>query len=137
MDDQTDVKNDNCLAGVQCPDCGSQEPFLIRAHALVTAWDDGVSDSNGPQWDASSYIECQACGHDGTVGAFTRTAKPDTAPIILGDRKRWRRPSLLTVVYLVVCGLLLAGTIYCWAAADGLQPLPPAPMCCAPVPPQQ
>jgi len=66
-------ENENCLAGIRCPKCGSAEKFRIA----VTAWfdfdDDGgePSDNCEAEWDDGSSIRCLKCKHQGTVAKFT------------------------------------------------------------------
>ena len=37
-------ENTNCLSGMQCPKCGSLEPFGIEVTMVVTMSDDGTED---------------------------------------------------------------------------------------------
>jgi hypothetical protein len=63
--------NSNCLEGLQCPKCGSYEPFDIEIKTVVRMWDDGSEEGTGDQeWGADSYCECQQCHHYGTVKDF-------------------------------------------------------------------
>jgi predicted RNA-binding Zn-ribbon protein involved in translation (DUF1610 family) len=52
--------NENCLAGFECPECGSQGPFRID----VT-------------WEDPSACRCLDCGHTGTVRKFTGKTAPE------------------------------------------------------------
>ena len=63
--------NDNCLAGIQCPKCGSEETFFIVGTAVLEVTDDGVEDFNDADWEEDSYIRCRACDHQATVKDFT------------------------------------------------------------------
>lgn len=62
--------NDNCLAGLRCPECGSYGPFNIRATALFKVADDGTEVIGAVEWDDASFCECP-CGFGDDVGAFT------------------------------------------------------------------
>jgi hypothetical protein len=63
--------NDNCLAGMRCPKCGSYGPFEIEATVPFVVTDDGAEpkDANVP-WDYRSPCSC-SCGHHDNVGGFT------------------------------------------------------------------
>lgn len=51
--------NDNCLAGMRCPQCGSEEPFRIEVTMLVDVWDNGTQDTGGDlDWARDAYAEC-------------------------------------------------------------------------------
>ena len=46
MTENTPMKNDNCLKGVECPHCGSQGPFRVpvRVHGDALVSDDGIEE---------------------------------------------------------------------------------------------
>jgi len=63
--------NENCLAGMACPYCGSFGPFSIRAECTVEVTDDGTGDTKDFEWGEHSHICCCACNQQGTVAEFT------------------------------------------------------------------
>lgn len=65
------MANENCLAGLRCPKCGSYGPLGIE----VTAWavnvtDDGIGDVEDAEWDRDSIIRCETCYEVATVADF-------------------------------------------------------------------
>jgi predicted nucleic-acid-binding Zn-ribbon protein len=65
------MPNSNCLEGLQCPKCGSYEPFNIAIKTVIKIWDDGTfTDDDWHMWDADSYCRCPKCRHSGTVKNF-------------------------------------------------------------------
>lgn len=62
--------NSNCLEGIACPECKSQEPFFIVVQMTVQVWDDGTEPGGDSVWDDESLITCCACGHYGKVKEF-------------------------------------------------------------------
>ena len=66
-----DIPNDNCLDGLQCPRCGSREPFEIGIRAIATVYDSGTDGTRGYEWDANSPARCVSCdGEWVTVADF-------------------------------------------------------------------
>jgi len=67
--------NDNCLAGMACPnpECKSAGPFRIEISVLVTVGDDGFdySDAGDSDWTDESWCACVECDHAATVGDFS------------------------------------------------------------------
>ena len=63
--------NTNCLKGIQCPECGSEGPFVIEVSTTVLmsddGWDEHVSDTI---WEDTSYCRCDDCDHVGEVADF-------------------------------------------------------------------
>ena len=70
------MTNTNCLAGIQCPDCGNEESFRIAATTIATVTDDGTEDHGDMEWDDDSYAECTACHRHGTLKDFTVDPEP-------------------------------------------------------------
>lgn len=65
--------NENCLKGMQCPKCGSYEPFRINAQVTLTAYDDGTEFNGGDvEWDDDAACACIECGRTGKVRDFTK-----------------------------------------------------------------
>lgn len=77
------MPNNNCLNGMQCPNCQSEEPFRIMIRQLALVYDEGTEDdemAEGAEWDSRSYCECGECHHHGTVADF-RTDQVESAPL--------------------------------------------------------
>lgn len=53
--------NENCLAGVQCPDCGWTASFTIAATAWFAVTDSGTDTYTDVEWDSRSLVECDGC----------------------------------------------------------------------------
>lgn len=68
--------NSNCLAGMQCPACGSHGPFKIAATALFTMTDDGTESFGDLEYDDGSYCLCPQCDHDGILADFRTEDEP-------------------------------------------------------------
>jgi hypothetical protein len=64
------MSNENCLAGMRCPECKSDGPFQIAGTATFLVFDDGTDDYFDPEWDAESACQCRECKHIGTVKDF-------------------------------------------------------------------
>lgn len=62
--------NDNCLAGMQCPECESREPFVISAGCQVEMWDAGSEHAFEFEWDKNSWVMCKNCGHGAKAKEF-------------------------------------------------------------------
>jgi DNA-directed RNA polymerase subunit RPC12/RpoP len=67
--------NTNCLDGIRCPYCGSEDSFDIEAKCTVRVSDDGTDEGRGFEWDENSAIACTDCGHADRVSAFTIRTK--------------------------------------------------------------
>ena len=63
-------KNDNCLAGMRCPQCKSLEPFEICVLCTVQVRDEGTEETHDMEWDDTNACSCPACGFHGTVRDF-------------------------------------------------------------------
>ena len=62
-------RNENCLKGYECPECGAQGPFMIPTLAIVDWTDDGTGDLFEPQF-ADGHWECKTCGYRGSEHDF-------------------------------------------------------------------
>ena len=62
--------NNNVLAGISCPKCGSVDSFKIYASATFTVHDYGTGHFETVEWDDSAPIECLGCHHHGKVAEF-------------------------------------------------------------------
>jgi hypothetical protein len=65
------MANSNCLAGIACPKCNSENRFGIGVSAFAYLQDDGCESTQDIEWDDQSSIVCCACDHSGTVKEFT------------------------------------------------------------------
>jgi hypothetical protein len=68
------MTNENRLAGMRCPACGSDGPFYIECLAVFLVSDSGTDDCSGVDWSEDSHCDCHACCHHATVTGFTLTA---------------------------------------------------------------
>ena len=68
--------NTNCLAGFQCPECGSHGPFLIEVTTRMLFFDAGSDVHEDTCWSGNSACSCHDCGHECTVDSFC-----DEAPV--------------------------------------------------------
>lgn len=66
MTENTPMKNDNCLKGVECPHCGSQGPFRVpvRVHGDALVSDDGIEELNRSESEFLYEVDwrCVECG---------------------------------------------------------------------------
>lgn len=74
------TENDNCLAGMKCPECGSLEPFDIHAQVVAKVYDDGTDEHRSVEWSDESLCRCCDCGHLGTVAGFREPPAPIKLP---------------------------------------------------------
>jgi hypothetical protein len=73
------MANEHCLAGMACPNCGSEGPFRITVLTTVLMYDEGSEyDKMGSdlEYDETAYCECYECHHPGTVEGFTLPEQP-------------------------------------------------------------
>ncbi len=68
---QLPTPNDNVLAGLWCPSCGSYGPFEIEAKAWFKVFDDGTEFTySDVVWENDSGCSCQCCHHRATIANF-------------------------------------------------------------------
>jgi len=67
-----EVENENCLAGMRCPECGGLGPFEIETATTVTMADTGSLATHDIEFGAFAHISCPRCGHEGKVWQFVR-----------------------------------------------------------------
>jgi hypothetical protein len=69
------MANENCLAGLRCPnpDCGSFGPFRIAVCVIVEMGDDGCEPcmDGDLEWEETSYCQCVLCSDEGRVADYT------------------------------------------------------------------
>ena len=53
--------NSNCLAGMRCPNCGSEGPFEIAVKASARMTDEGCEAVHEIDWTDASPVACVAC----------------------------------------------------------------------------
>lgn len=70
--------NENCLAGLRCPQCRSLGPFLIMGTSTFLVYDDGTEEHDGVEWEGGNPCTCRACGRSETVSAFEERNQPLT-----------------------------------------------------------
>ena len=64
------MSNENCLAGMRCPKCGSYGSFGISVSGWADVSDDGTGLVDEIGWDRNSMCQCNACKHTDIVGNF-------------------------------------------------------------------
>ena len=64
------MTNTNCLEGVKCPVCCNEDEFHIQIRVIATITDEGVTDSDDPDWDDKSYTRCPECDEQGELEHF-------------------------------------------------------------------
>ena len=72
--------NDNCLAGLRCPECSSEGPFHISVTCLATVHDSGTEDFSCVEWDDSSVCICPSCEWRGVVRDLRRMLEDPPTP---------------------------------------------------------
>lgn len=65
------MANENYLAGMVCPECGSLGPFHIAGLAVFEVHDSGTDSFGGMEWDKWSFCKCVLCGCAADVQTFT------------------------------------------------------------------
>lgn len=63
-------RNSNCLEGMQCPKCGSLEPFAIEVSTVTLMYDDGSDGCRDMDFGDGSYCRCNMCDFEGVVENF-------------------------------------------------------------------
>lgn len=65
--------NNQFLAGLACPECGSFGPFYIDTLAVALICDSGVVSIDGQDdWNYDSNCRCPKCENEGEVKEFYR-----------------------------------------------------------------
>jgi hypothetical protein len=65
------MTNENCLDGIKCPACGTEDTFRIEVTTMATVTDDGAEVDHGDMdWDETSYAECANCHQHGKLSHF-------------------------------------------------------------------
>lgn len=66
----------------KCPNCGDAEHLDVSAHIWVRLQSDGQTDADEAhnhdhEWDNTSMMHCDACGHDEVAEAFEVDEEPE------------------------------------------------------------
>lgn len=64
------MPNDNCLAGIRCPQCGNEDRFFIDAHVMCEVTDDGAEACGDTEWHGDSFCRCPVCDRHGPLKGF-------------------------------------------------------------------
>jgi len=66
-------QNENCLANVECPECGQNESFQISFRGEAKVQDDGSEGDGNHEWDEDSDCTCNGdgCSYMGILKDFT------------------------------------------------------------------
>jgi hypothetical protein len=64
------VRNENCLDGMRCPQCGSLGPLRISVKTILMFEDDGTDICGDNEYDDDSHCSCENCGWWGTTADF-------------------------------------------------------------------
>ena len=70
---QSDVDrngNENCLQGLECPQCGNHKKLRICCQTFVEMTDMGSGEHEDLEYDSESWCMCPNCGHGETLGGF-------------------------------------------------------------------
>lgn len=64
--------NENCLAGMRCPECKAYGPFSTVAKCNVSVSDDGTDSEDGgnTEFEDDAWASCDECGHEGVWADF-------------------------------------------------------------------
>jgi hypothetical protein len=75
------MTNENCLAGIRCPQCGNEDRFLITSTILADVTDGGadIADGSDIHWDDASMTHCPDCDMAGPLIHF-RTHEQEQQP---------------------------------------------------------
>ena len=75
------MPNQTLLAGMACPDCGSEGPFRIDCRQTLTIHDDSAGDEeNGDvTWSDGSFCQCLCCPRAGLVRDFYTNTDTNTS----------------------------------------------------------
>ena len=70
--------NDNCLAGIRCPSCGSEGSFWVDTECLAEWTDDGVGEIEYAEFKSDGYARCVECDWQGETIRLAETGTPRT-----------------------------------------------------------
>jgi len=62
--------NENCMAGLQCPDCGNSEALRVVAMVVAKITDEGVEAVQDFSYDDDSLTICCRCDRKAFFRAF-------------------------------------------------------------------
>jgi len=82
-------KNENCLAGMACPSCGSEGPFSIVSTCIAEWTDDGTEEASDLEFDDDSHCRCMACDFCEVVDKFRKPQMPGALLVVLADKEEF------------------------------------------------
>lgn len=97
-------ENENCLAGISCPMCGSLGPFRIATRQMALVYDTGTEEDQkggNVEWGDDSYCQCHECNLTGIVGEFRDDPYPTLASPTNADRAARAEKTLMYYMKLV------------------------------------
>jgi uncharacterized protein (DUF983 family) len=62
--------------GLACPRCGQAERLDVQIVCMAELTIDGIDPIGDHDWNDSCCCRCPACGHGGTIAAFTTPPGP-------------------------------------------------------------
>lgn len=65
-----DFEKTECVAGMQCPVCGSQAPYSVAATCSMTVYQGGTEVYEDVRWTGDAACMCLVCGHVAKVRDF-------------------------------------------------------------------
>lgn len=70
---------DNCLEGMECPQCGQYYRFRIAAEALFNVVDDGTQEYGDVEWYDNNHASCPECEWEGKVRDLYKKSRSEEA----------------------------------------------------------
>lgn len=66
------MKNQNCLQGVMCHQCGNTERFAMLVNLWVIVEDEGTDEdvNQAIEWDDNTMVACKTCDHREQLANF-------------------------------------------------------------------
>jgi len=68
--EKSEMKNQNWLEGMRCPQCGSLEPFTICSEMFALVKDSGIYEEWAYEWAPTSFCRCEKCNFTGIAADF-------------------------------------------------------------------
>jgi hypothetical protein len=93
------MPNTNCLAGIQCPQCGQEDRFKITAMVTYLVTDEGSDPGGDHEWDDNSFTLCCECQCQGPLKVFRSPASLPPDPESMNEnRAAWARQALAAFI---------------------------------------